>query len=131
MSAQRALIPWEELPPGWGPVDIAEGTLVYRRHERDVELVADRTEADRTHLGLGLNQCWELRMRYAVGEQSACEPIGRVTTRRAALEGLLECMHRIREHVEQPEEPHEFCAALEDVSLAGVVPETDLESEPS
>ncbi len=122
MSVQRTPIPWEKLPPGWGPADVGDGRFVYRRPGADLEVVADRTEADRTHPGLGLGQCWELQVRYAVGEQSACTSIGQVATRGAALEGLLECMHRIHECVENSEGPHEVCAALEDVSLGGFVP---------
>ena len=122
MPIREVPIPREALPPGWGPAEIDDGTLVYRHNGPGVELVADQTEAEQAHPGLGIGRYWELEFRYAVGEQSACKPIANVSTRRAALEGMLECMHRIHERVDDPETPQEVCAVLEDVSLGNVVP---------
>ena len=118
-------LPWEALPPGWGPAKVDDETMVYRQNGEGIELVADQTEPEQVHPGLRLGQCWKLRYRYTVGEQSACKSIGCVSTRQAALEGMLECMHRIHERIEESAEPHEVCAVLEGVPLGSVVPHSE------
>jgi hypothetical protein len=94
-----------------------------------MELIADCTGADRSHPGLGLSRCWEHQYRNFLTHRAITRSIGRVSTRRAAVDGLLECMRRIHETVSTADDPLEAGAALEDVSLAALVP--DGVSEPS
>lgn len=116
-------IPHEALPPGWGPAHCCEGRFEYRRRQPPVELVADRTAADRTHPGLGLGSCWELRYRFTLADRTIVESIGHVSTRRAAIEGLLECMHAIYDAVDEAADPIEVRAALERVRFSDFVPD--------
>ncbi len=122
MPTDHTPIPREALPPGWGPAEVRDDHLAYRRTQPPLELIAQLTEADHSHPCLGISRCWELRYRHPVTEPPITESIGRVTTRSAALEGLLECMTRIHERVEEPRDPSETRAILEGVSLAGFVP---------
>lgn len=122
MSLDHHPIPLEALPPGWGPADNDDGYVAYRRPRPGIELIASRTEADRSHPSLGLGCYWELRYRLPVGEVSVTDTIGHVSTRSAALEGLLQCMHRVHERVEEPD-PVAVEAVLEDVSLGSAVPD--------
>ncbi len=122
MSVDYYPIPHEALPPGWGPAECRDDNMAYRHSTFSLTLVADRTTPDRSHPGLGLCHCWELRYQYALGNQSVDEPIGRVSTRSAAIDGLLECMHRIHDAAD-PSDPIETQAVLDRVSLADVVPD--------
>ena len=123
MSPDQQPIPREALPPGWGPSELREGRFGYRRSRPPIELLADRTAADRSHPALGLERCWELRCRYSLGDRAITEALGRVSTRRAAVDGLLECMHRVHEVVDEPTDPREVLSALDDVSFSDFVPE--------
>ncbi|WP_255169312.1 hypothetical protein [Natrononativus amylolyticus] len=123
MSADHSPIPREALPPGWGPAEVCDERYAYRRSRPSIELIAARRAGDHAHPGLGLGHCWELRYRHRVGELSVSESIGRVTTRGAALEGLLECMSRIHDGVEELCDPMEIEAALRRVSLENRLPE--------
>lgn len=123
MSPDRSPIPREALPPGWGPAECCDGHLAYRRARPPIELSAERTAADRSHPGLGLCHCWELQYRYSLGDLSITDSIGRVSTRSAAINGLLECMTRVHERVESLSDPLEVRATLEGVVLADAVPD--------
>lgn len=122
MSTDHDAIPREALPPGWGPAEVRDDRLAYRRRRPPIEVIAALADADRTHPGLGLGRCWELRYRHPAAEPPATASIGRVSTRSAALEGLLECMNRLQEAAEEPRDPIEVRTVLEDVSLADFVP---------
>ncbi|QFU82091.1 hypothetical protein [Natronorubrum aibiense] len=123
MSPDYLPIPREELPPGWGPADCCDGTFAYRHGQPPIELVADRTSADQTHPGLGLSHCWELRYRYFFTDRTVSESIGRVSTRQAAIEGLLECMHTVHESVDEPTDHAEVRDALEGIRFSDVIPD--------
>lgn len=123
MHTDRHPIPPEALPPGWGPTELREGRFGYRRTRPPVELVADRTTADRTHPTLGLGRCWELHCRCLLDDRSISDVVARVSTRRAAVEGLLECMHRIHDLADEPADPVEVLAILDDVSFSDFVPD--------
>lgn len=122
MPPDQHPIPREALPPGWGPAECCDGQFEYRHGQPPIELVADRTTADQSHPGLGLSHCWELRYRYLLGDRRVVESIGRVSTRRAAAEGLLECMHCIHETIDEPTDPIEVEEALERVRFSDFVP---------
>ncbi|MFC6719622.1 hypothetical protein ACFQGT_13460 [Natrialbaceae archaeon GCM10025810] len=122
MSSDRSPIPREALPPGWGPADVSDERIAYRRGRPPIDLVAVRLPASQAHPGLGLCHYWELRYRYAIGERTVRKSIGRVTTRTAALEGLVECMHRIHDRADDLSDPLDVRAALEGVRLADPVP---------
>ena len=122
MSTNQRPIPPEALPPGWGVADLRDGRFAYRYTRPPIELVADRTTADSCHPGLGLSYYWELRYRYSLGEQRISEAIGRVSTRHAAVDGILECMHRIHRTAESVEDPIDVSTVLERVSLSDLVP---------
>ncbi|OVE83449.1 hypothetical protein B2G88_13450 [Natronolimnobius baerhuensis] len=124
LSDQRP-IPPEALPPGWGALEFCQGRFVYRYRQPPIELIADETSADRCHPGLGLHCYWELRYRYSIGDYLHTDQIGRVSTRHAALEGLLECMHRVHERADALEDPFDVSAVLEQVSLSDFIPGTD------
>ncbi|WP_290813293.1 hypothetical protein [Halovivax sp.] len=123
MIPDQEPIPHDDVPPGWGPVRHDDDRIVYRRHEPQVELEVARTTADRSHPALGLGRCWELRFRHLVGEHPVTERIGRVSTRRAALDGLRESMERIHRRVEDPSDPVSVRSVLQQTPLAGNVPE--------
>jgi hypothetical protein len=126
MSSDQHPIPREALPPGWGPVECCDGYLAYRRTRPPIELVADRTAADGSHPGLGLSHCWELQYRYALEDRTITEAIGRVSTRRAAIDGILECMSRVCDRVEDSDGPAEVRNVLESVTLGDFVPENPM-----
>lgn len=115
--------PHEELPPGWGGVDDDDDRVSFRHYDPQVELCAVPVPADRSHPTLGLCRCWELRFCYPVGECSATERLGRVPTRTAAVDGLLECIEYLYETVGSPEDPHDVCTALESMPLRSAIPE--------
>ncbi len=123
MPTDQPPIPHEALPPGWGPAEVRDEHVAYRHRQPQIELVAERTEANQSHPALGLCRCWELRYRHPIGELSITKSIGHVSTRRAAFEGLLESMNRIHEFVDDLHDPLEVRAALESVSLDSVVPD--------
>ena len=123
MPPDHPPIPREALPPGWGPADCRDGRFEYRHSRPPLELIADRTAADRSHPGLGLCQCWELRYRYFLTDRTITEAIGRVSTRRAAVEGLLACMERVHETVTADADALEVRDVLESVSLPDLVPD--------
>ncbi|NGM68644.1 hypothetical protein G6M89_06410 [Natronolimnobius sp. AArcel1] len=129
MPSNPRPIPPEALPPGWGAAELCEGRFRYRYSRPPIELVADRTTADRCHPGLGLNYYWELRYRYSIGEQLHTATIGRVSTRGAALEGLLECMHRVHDKADVLEDPFDVSAVVKRVSLSDFIPGTDTAAE--
>ena len=116
-------IPREALPPGWGPATHCDAEIVYRRTRPPIELIAAKTDADRSHPALGLERCWELRFHHLIGNFPIRESVGRVSTRSAALDGLLESMHRIHDHVENLENPLEIRRVLEEIPLGDRVPD--------
>lgn len=130
MPLDQPPIPREALPPGWGPTDCCDGRFEYRHSRPPLELIADRTTADRSHPGLGLCQCWELRYRYFFTDRTITEVIGRVSTRRAAVEGTLTCMERIHETVSSTDDPLEVQDVLDAVSLPDLVPDGLSRSSP-
>ncbi|ADD05572.1 uncharacterized protein Nmag_2001 [Natrialba magadii ATCC 43099] len=123
MSRDHHPIPWEQLPPEWGPSEYDDGHFAYRHNQSPTVLVANRTPAGDSHPGFGLCCYWELRYRYSLGDRSLSEAITRVSTRSAAVEGLLECMHRVHDSVDQPADPIEVVDALRGVSVSDLVPE--------
>ena len=122
MYTDQRPIPTEAVPPGWGATELREGRFAYRYSRPPIELVADRTLADGCHPGLGLSCYWELRYRYSLGEQPITETIGRVSTRQAAIDGVLECMRRIHDTAESVDNPFDVSTVLERVSLSDLVP---------
>lgn len=122
MPLDQHPIPREALPPGWGPVELGEKRFVYRRSTPPIELVAVCTTAE-THPALGIGRCWELRYRYAVGEHTATESLGQVSTKRAAADALVDYMKRIRDAVDPNADPVDVRATLDCVSLSDPIPE--------
>lgn len=122
MSLDQAPIPREALPPGWGPADLRDDLVSYRRDRPRIELTAERTEATESHPALGLGRCWELRYLVPIGELTVSDSIGRVSTRAAALDALLDGMHLVHDVDEEATSPAEVESALEGISLAGEVP---------
>lgn len=116
-------IPRDSLPPGWGLAEHCGDRIVYRHTQPPLALIATKSGGDQTHPCLGINCCWELHYRFTVGDYAVTRPIGRVTTRSAALNGLLECMHQLNDAVDDQTNPTEISAVLERVPLADVVPE--------
>lgn len=123
MTPDQEPIPREALPPGWGPADHEDERIAYSRGDPRVELIAAQTEADRSHPALGLGRCWELRYRHTIGEFPVMERLGCVSTRRAAVEGLLRCMHRVHDRVDDPSDPIAVQAALDGVRFNDFVPD--------
>ncbi len=123
MCPDQHPIPREALPPGWGLSERCDDCIVYRHRSLPLELIADRTVPTHSHPGLGLSCCWELKHRYLFGDRSIVEQVGCVSTRRAAVDGLRECMHRLHDAVDEPTDPIEVQAVLDRVSLADVIPE--------
>ena len=123
MPHDQPPIPREALPPGWGPAGCCGGRFEYRHSQPPIELIADRTSADCSHPGLGLCRYWELRYRYFLTDRTITEVIGRVSTRRSAIEGALACMERVHETVPTAEDALEIRDALESVSLPDFVPD--------
>lgn len=130
MTTDSRLLPPDVLPPGWSESRLRDGLVAYRYSRPPLELVADRTTADRCHPGLGLGRCWELRYRYPIGDQPVSESIGRVSTRSAAADGLLECMRHVHERVESADDPVAVGQVLERVSLSSLVPDSSTGADP-
>ncbi|AFO55638.1 MULTISPECIES: hypothetical protein [Natrinema] len=122
MAATQDPIPPEALPPRWGLADCRDERFTYRHSRPPIELIAEATTADRSHPGLGLCRCWELRYRYFLADRAVSESIGRVSTQRAAIDGLLECMHRIHDTVSTADDPFAVREVLHSVSLSALVP---------
>ncbi|WP_323172754.1 hypothetical protein [Natrialba sp. PRR66] len=116
-------IPWEKLPPDWGPTEYGDGRFVYHHGQSSIVLVANRTEAAQSHPGFGLCGYWELRYRYLLGDSTVSEAIARVSNRSAAVSGLLKCMHRVHDSVERPSDPIEVMETLGKISFSDFVPE--------
>ncbi|SEH17492.1 hypothetical protein SAMN04487967_3209 [Natronorubrum sediminis] len=116
-------IPREALPPGWGLTSFCDDEVIYRHRNPLIDLVAESTPADRSHPRLGLCRCWALRYRYELGEQFVVEPIGRVATRRAAVDGILECMELINASIDDIADPVALHDLLSRVRLSDGVPE--------
>lgn len=123
MVADQDPIPSEALPPRWGLAERCGDRFVYRYSRPPIELIADSTLADRSHPGLGLCRCWELRYRYFLSDRTIRRSIGRVSTRQAAVDGLLECMRCIHETVSTADGPVEVGEVVDGVSLADLVPD--------
>ncbi|AFZ72664.1 hypothetical protein [Natronobacterium gregoryi] len=122
MNSNSRALPPDALPPGWSESTVSDDELAYRHCQLPLEFVAARTTADNCHPGLGLGCCWELQYGYPVGNQSVSDVIGRVSTRRAAVDGLLECMHGVHETIESVDSPVTVGEVLECVSLSSLVP---------
>ncbi|MFB1064394.1 hypothetical protein [Natrinema sp. H-ect4] len=123
MVTDQDPIPPEALPPRWGLAELCDDQFVYRHSRPPIELIADCTLADGSHPGLGLCRCWELRYRYFLTDRTICRSIGRVSTREAAVDGLLECMRSIHETVTAADDAVAVGQVLERVSLAGLIPD--------
>ena len=121
--ADQDPIPPEALPPRWGLAELCDDRFIYRHSRPPIELIAETTIADRSHPGLGLCGCWELRYRYFLSDRAITEPIGRVSTKAAAVDGLLECMQRIHDTVSAVDGPVEIGDVLDTVSLSDLVPD--------
>ncbi|EMA29329.1 hypothetical protein [Halobiforma nitratireducens] len=128
MPADNRPIPPEALPPGWGETELKDGKLAYRYAQPPLELVADRSTAAHCHPGLGLSRYWELRYRYPLGDRSVSDAIGRVSTRRAAVDGLLECMRRVHRTVESADDHLAVRQVLDRVSFSDFVPRSPNDS---
>ncbi|WP_254521868.1 hypothetical protein [Natrinema caseinilyticum] len=123
MAVDQAPIPREALPPRWGLAEHGDDRFIYRHSNPPIELIADSTVADRSHPGLGLCRCWELRYRYFMVDRAITRSIGRVSTRRAAVDGLLECMRRIHDTVSAVDGPSKVDDVLDSVRLSDLVPQ--------
>lgn len=122
MAVDQDPIPREALPPRWGLAELCDDQFVYRHSRPPIELIAESTTADRSHPVIGICRCWELRYRYFLTDRAITESIGRVSTQRAAVDGLLECMHRIHDTVSAADDPLEIREVLDTVSLSDLVP---------
>ncbi|WP_254532239.1 hypothetical protein [Natrinema gelatinilyticum] len=123
MAVDQVPIPREALPPRWGLAENGDDRFIYRHSNPTIELIADSTVANRSHPGLGLCRCWELRYRYFMTDRAVTQAIGRVSTRQAAVNGLLECMRRIHDTVSAADGPLEVDDVLDSVRLSGLVPQ--------
>ncbi len=123
MAADQDPIPREALPPRWGLAELRDDRFIYRHSRPPIELIAETTIADRSHPGLGICRCWELRYRFFLADRAITESIGRVSTQRAAVDGLLECMHRIHDTVSAADDALEVGQVLDSVSLSDLVPD--------
>ncbi|WP_222915348.1 hypothetical protein [Natrinema sp. SYSU A 869] len=122
MAVDQVPIPREALPPRWGLAELCDDRFTYRHSCPPIELIAETTIADRSHPGLGICRCWELRYRYFLNDRAITESIGRVSTQRAAVDGLLECMHRIHDTVSAADDALAVGEVLDSVSLSDLVP---------
>jgi hypothetical protein len=123
MNPDRTPIPREQLPPGWSPAERADDRFSYSCARPSIDLLAVRTPADNSHPSLGLGQCWELRYRFSIGELPVSEAFGCVSTRSAAARGLLACMHRIHEEIDESDDLLELESVLREVRLGDLVPD--------
>ncbi len=123
MVTTQEPIPPEALPPGWGPVELGDGRFVYRHNNPPIELVADSTSAEQSHPGLGLCRCWKLCYRVFLTDSAITRSIARVSTRQAALDGLLECMHSIHEASSRADDLVAIKAILDSVSFSELIPD--------
>lgn len=124
MPLDQEPIPPEALPPGWGPADHGTERIAYRHSRPHIELSAALAGGARSHPSLGVECCWELRYEYDIGELVVSDSICLVSTRHAAVEGLLECMARVRDAVgDAGDDPMEVQTALDGARFGDVVPD--------
>jgi len=123
MGTKQEPIPPEALPPGWGLAKLDGDRFVYRHGNPVIELIADSTHPDRSHPALGLCRCWELRYQLFLTDSTIARSIAHVSTRQAALDGLLECMHSIHEAADTAIDPVAVEAILDRVSFSELVPD--------
>lgn len=126
MVTDKEPIPPEALPPGWGPADTGAKRIAYRHSRPRVELSAALTEGAQFHPSLGIERCWELRYEYDIGELAVGDSICHVSTRQAAVEGLLECMGRVQGVIKGATGPMDLEAALDGIRFGDVVPDETL-----
>jgi|GEM_PF-534536 len=123
MVTKQEPIPPEALPPRWGPAELGDDRYVYRHDNPPIELVADSTSAAQSHPGLGLCRCWALRYRVFRTDSATTRSIALVSTRQAAIDGLLECMHSIHEAASRADDPVAVETILDSVSFSALVPD--------
>lgn len=123
MVTDQEPIPPEALPPGWGPADNGAKRIAYRHSRPHLELSAALTEGAQFHPSLGIERCWELRYEYDIGELAVGDSICHVSTRHAAVDGLLKCMDRVRRVIKGASSPMDVEAALDSVRFGDVVPD--------
>ncbi len=121
MPTDQEPIPPEALPPGWGPADHGAERIAYRRSRPRIELSAALTDGAHSHPSLGIERCWELRYEYDIGELAVSDAICHVSTRHAAVEGLLKCMIRVRDAA--GDDPMGLRTALDGVRFGDIVPD--------
>ena len=123
MRDERQPVPPRGLPPGWSPVASDEDRVALRMGDLPVEFVAKRTADSGGNPRLGVGRCWELSYRYSIGDVTASDVVGRVRTRSAAIDGLLECVTTVHEEIDGSIDGTDVRAVLEDVRLRSVVPD--------
>ncbi|MFC3959589.1 hypothetical protein [Halovivax cerinus] len=105
MSLEWDGFPGELLPPGWSVGPVSPGRVVIRCDDGDFSLELVSVTTDDPDARLGVHRCWELRLRYDVGECAVTDPLLRAATRaelQAKLRSHLESLHRQLPDVADP-----------------------------
>lgn len=85
-------IPAGELPRGWVSVDAGP---TFEHRTTGIRVYADRCPDDVDVVVSGASEAWRVWYERRVGETTECRCVGTVTTRDAAVDGLLSCMRRV------------------------------------
>jgi len=99
MSLEWDELPADALPPGWSLGRLTPDRLVYRCDDLGISLEGIRVDANDTHPVLGLTRCWELRLRYSIGEADVDDRLVRVSTRHELQKELRSYLQFVGRHL--------------------------------
>lgn len=85
-------IPTGDLPKGWVSADAG---LTFDHRTAGLRVYADRCPGDADAEMAGASEAWWVWYERRVGETTERRRVGTVTTRDAAVDGLLTCMRRV------------------------------------
>lgn len=105
MSLEWDPLPTETIPPGWCVSAAAPDRVVYRWHDLDLTVEAERTEATHTPPVLGVPYCWELHLRYSIGECSCEDRLTRVSSRQELRDELESCLETLHGRLSESSDP--------------------------
>lgn len=111
-----------DLPHGWTCRQVGEEAIRFRHPESGLAVTATKTDAIPPRFDVLTG--WRLVVHQQAGEYTNRKPIGCVTTRSAALDGLFSYMECVAERFEQMGKGINGMALAETVALRNEVPTT-------
>ncbi|ELZ10854.1 hypothetical protein C479_08583 [Halovivax asiaticus JCM 14624] len=93
------------LPPGWAVVSMTPDEVVFRHTDLGFSVEGVCVDPEPPDAKLGIDRCWELRLRYAIGECTATDVLARASTRadlQAELGSILDAFQRRLPDISDP-----------------------------